>query len=85
MIIGCDLISSLGIDTHGTDMTIHWDYATIPWNDTDSTKNYVFSLSQYNALFNSEINIMKRIFDARYWKMVLNTLYKAPLVFILKE
>ena len=66
MIIGRDLICSLGIDTHGTDMTINWDYATIPCNDIDSTKNYVFALSKYNVPFNSEINIMKRIFDARY-------------------
>ena len=31
MIIGRDLISSLGIDIHGADITIHWDDAAIPW------------------------------------------------------
>ena len=30
MIIGRDLIRSLGIDIHGADMTIHWDNAAIP-------------------------------------------------------
>ena len=30
MIIGFDLISSLGIDIHGDEMTIHWDDAVIP-------------------------------------------------------
>ena len=30
MIICRDLISSLGIDIHGADMTIHWDDAAIP-------------------------------------------------------
>ena len=29
MIIGCDLIWSLGIDIHGVDMSIHWDDAAI--------------------------------------------------------
>ena len=37
MIIGRDLIKSLGIDIHGGDMTIHWDDASIPWRDIDST------------------------------------------------
>ena len=36
MIIGRDLIRSLGIDIHGTDMTIHWDNAAIPWRNIDS-------------------------------------------------
>ena len=31
IIIGRDLIRSLGIDIHGGDMTIHWDDAAIPW------------------------------------------------------
>ena len=35
MIIGCNLIGSLVIDIHGADMTIHWDYATIPWSNID--------------------------------------------------
>ena len=30
MIIGRDLIRSLGIVIHGSEMTIHWDDATIP-------------------------------------------------------
>ena len=66
MIIGRDLISSLGIDIHGADMTIHWDNATIPWRNIDSTTNDVFTLSQYNAPFNSETKQMKSILDAKY-------------------
>ena len=46
MIIGCDLIISLCIDIHGSDMTIHLDDASIPWHDIDSTTNYVFEISQ---------------------------------------
>ena len=30
MIIGSDLIISLGINIHGADITIHWDNAAIP-------------------------------------------------------
>ena len=35
-------------------MTIHWDDATIPWRDIDSTAKYVLTLSQNNAPFNYE-------------------------------
>ena len=68
MIIGRDLSISLGIDIHGADMTIHWDDPAIPWRNIDSTRNNVFALSQYNAPFNSETKIMKRILDAKYFK-----------------
>ena len=69
MIIGRDLIGSFGIDIHGADMTIHWEDAAIPWRDIDTTTNNVFALSQYNAPLNYEINIMKRILDAKYNKI----------------
>ena len=68
MIIGRDLIRSLGIDIHGVDMTIHWDDAAIPWRDIDSTAKDVFALSQYNSPFNAETKRMKRILDAKYSK-----------------
>ena len=35
MIIGCDLIRSLGIDIHGAAMAIHWDDVAIPWRNID--------------------------------------------------
>ena len=55
IIIGRDLTRSLGIDIHGADMTIHWDYSAIPWCDIDFTRNDVFALSQYNVqLWNQE-------------------------------
>ena len=66
LIIVRDLIRYLGIDIHGSDMTIHWDDAAIPWRDIDSTTYDVFKLSKYNALFNSETKRMKRILDAKY-------------------
>ena len=66
MIIGCDLMRSLGIDIHSADMTIHWDDAVMPWRDIDSTTKNVFALSQYNAPLNSETKQMKRIIDAKY-------------------
>ena len=74
MIIGRDLIISLGIDIHGADMTIHWDDAAIPWRDIDSTKNDVFVLYQYNALFNYETKRTKRILNAKYTKADLKTI-----------
>ena len=68
MIIGRDLIRSLGIDIRGDDMTFHWDDAAIPWRDIDSKTNDVFALSQHNAPFNAETKRMKRILDAKYSK-----------------
>ena len=68
MIIGRELIRSLGIDIHGGDMTIHWDDAAIPWRDIDSIAKYVFALLQHNAPFNAETKRMKRILDAKYSK-----------------
>ena len=68
MIIDRNLIRSLGIDIHGADMTIHWDYSAIPWRDIDSTTNGMFALSQQNTTFNSETKGMKRILDAKISK-----------------
>ena len=74
MIIGCDLIRSLGIDIHGVDTAIHWYDATIPWRDIDSTAKYVFALSQHNAPFNTETKRMKRILDAKHSKADIKTI-----------
>ena len=74
MIIGRELIRSFGFDSHGTDITIHWDNAVIPWHDIDSTARDVFALSQHNAPFNSETKIMKRILDAKYSKGDIKTI-----------
>ena len=74
MVIGCDLNQSLVIDIHGSDMTIHWYVAAIPWRDIDSKTNNVFALLQYKALFISETNRMKRILDDKYTKAYLKTI-----------
>ena len=68
MIIVGNLTSSLGIDIHDAAMNIHWDDSAIRWRDIDSTRNNIFSLLQYNAPFNSETKIMKRILNAKYTK-----------------
>ena len=74
MIIGRDLIRSLGIDIHGADMTIHCNYAAIPWRKIDPTTNDVLALLQYNAPLNSETNRTKRILEAKYSKVDLKTI-----------
>ena len=74
MIIGRDLIRSLGIDVHGVDMTIHWDDAAITWRDIDFTAKDVFALLQHNAPFNAETKRMKRILDAKYFKADIKTI-----------
>ena len=74
MIIGRELIRSLGFDIHGTDMTIHWDDAAILWRNKDSTTNDLFALSQHNASFSSERKRMKRILNAKYSKADIKTI-----------
>ena len=85
MIIGRDLIRSLGFDSHGTDMTIHWDDAAILWRNIDSTTNDVFVLSQNNAPFNSERKRMKRILDAKYSKADIKTIAESSTHLDLQE
>ena len=74
MIIGIDVIISLGIDIHGADMTIPWDDAAIRWRDIDSTTNDVFALSQYNAPFNSETKrtLNQQQFSVSLYYMLIN-------------
>ena len=74
MIIGHELIRSLGFYIHGTDMTIHWDYEAIPWRNIHSTEKYVFAPSQHNAPFNAETKRMKRILNAKYSKADIKTM-----------
>ena len=74
MIIGSDLIISLGIEIHGNGTTIRWEDDAIPWRDIDSTTNNVFALSQQNAPFKSKTKRMKRILDAKYSKADIKTI-----------
>ena len=85
MIIGRDLIRSLGIDIRGSDITIHCDYAAIPWSNIDSTTNDVFALSQYNAPFKSETKRMKRILDDKYIEADLKTIAESSFRLDLQE
>ena len=85
MIIGRELIRSLGFDSHVTDMTIHWYYAIILWRDIDSTTNDLFALSQHNAPFNSERKRMKRILDAKYSKADIKTIAESSTHLDLQE
>ena len=38
MLIGRDLITSLGLDVKGSDQSIKWDDAAIPWRDMELTQ-----------------------------------------------
>ena len=74
MIIDRESIRSLGFDSHGTDMNIHWDNTAILWRDIDTTKNNVFALSQHNAPLNPERKRMKRNMDVKYSKADIKTI-----------
>ena len=85
MIICCDLVSSLGFDIHGPDITIHWDDAAILCRNIYSTANDVFELSQHSAPFNSETKRMKRILDAKYSKADIKTIAESSTHLDLQE
>ena len=85
MIIGSYLINSLGIDIRGAEMTIHWYNSAISWRDIDSTTKNLFAIPQYNAPFNSETRIMKRILDVKYTKADLKIITESSSYLGLKE
>ena len=85
MILGRDLIRSLGIDINGAYMTIPRDDTSIPWRNIDPKTNNVFALLQYNELFNSETKRMKRIIDAKYTKANLKTISESSTKLDLQE
>jgi hypothetical protein len=62
MIIGRDLMVKLGLDAKGSDLSIEWDDAAIPWRDMESTVDDHYLVD--NA--NQPDNRTKRILDASY-------------------
>jgi hypothetical protein len=65
MIIGQDLITDLGLDINGSDLSIFWDDAAIPWRDIDATINDAFL--SYRPSHQPEKSTRK-ILDATYKK-----------------
>jgi hypothetical protein len=70
MIIGRDLITSLGLDVKGSDQSIKWDDAAIPWRDMESTQAdaYFADDRHANQPVEQEIQRMTDILDAKYSK-----------------
>ena len=70
MIISRDLITSLGLELKGNDLSIKWDDAAIPWHDMDASKEDLF-LSEdpsLNEPIEQELQCMTDILDAKYAK-----------------
>jgi hypothetical protein len=42
MIIGRDLITSMQLDVKGSNMSMQWDDAAIPWRNIDTTVDDIF-------------------------------------------
>jgi hypothetical protein len=63
MIIGRDLIIDLGLDAKGSDLSICWDDAAIPWREVDSTLKDAFL--SYIPTHRPSKRI-KQILDAEY-------------------
>ena len=85
MIIDRESIRSLGFESHGTYMTIHWYNYAILWLNIDSTTNDVFALSQHNAPFNSERKRMNASSMLNILNPILKPSQKAPLILIFKK
>ena len=66
MIIGRDMITELGIDLKGSDLSINWDDAAIPWRDMDSTLNDVFLSYSANHQPETRSTRTSKILDATY-------------------
>jgi hypothetical protein len=74
MIIGRDLITSLQPDVKGSNMSIKWDDAAIPWRNIDSTVQDIYlaeDTKSYHPV-EQEMNRMNEILDAKYSKADLN-------------
>jgi hypothetical protein len=62
MIIGRDLMVKLGLDAKGSDLSIEWDDAAIPWRDMESTVDDHYLIDNANL----PDGRTKRILDASY-------------------
>jgi transposase InsO family protein len=77
MIIGRDLITSLGLDAKGSDLSIKWEDAAIPWRDMDCTVADVYHADLHSAQpVEQELKRMTDILDAKYTKANLEEVVK---------
>ena len=71
MIIGRDLLTSLGLDVKGSDQTIKWDDSVIPWRDMDSSIADIYTaedLYYTQPPMEQEVQRITEILDAKYKK-----------------
>jgi predicted aspartyl protease len=68
MIIGRDLITSLQLDVKGSNLSIQWDDAAIPWRDIDSTSADIYLTEDRQSYqpIEQEMQRMTDILDAKY-------------------
>jgi hypothetical protein len=77
MVIGRDLMIELGLDTLGSNQSIVWDDAAIPWREYDSTLEDAFMYDLHGAdnhPFTKEVRRMSEILDAKYEKADLKAI-----------
>jgi predicted aspartyl protease len=74
MIIGRDLITSIQLDIKGSDLSIQWDDAAIPWRNIDSTVDDIYLAEDRHsyAPIEQEMQRMTDILDAKYKKANLS-------------
>ncbi len=64
MIIGRDLMTSIGLDVRGSDQSIQWDDAILPWRNIDVTHDEVYLATPQDE----QIKRLTEILDAKYEK-----------------
>jgi hypothetical protein len=74
MIIGRDLITSLQLDIKGSNMSIKWDDAAIPWRNIDSTVEDIYLAEDRRSYqpIEQEMQRMTDILNAKYKKANLD-------------
>ena len=74
MIIGRDLISSLQLDIKGSDLSIKWDDAAIPWRNIGSTVEDIYLAEDRQSYqpVEQEMQWMTNILDAKHKKAILD-------------
>jgi hypothetical protein len=70
MIVGRDLITSTQLDVKGSNMSIQWDDAAIPWRNIDATVDDIFLTEERHSYqpMEQEMQRMNKILDAKYSK-----------------
>ena len=81
MIIGCNLILTLGLEIKGDDLSIKWEDSAIPWRDMDSKVEDAYFIDDLftNSPVEQEMQRITEILDTKYKKAYLKKIVDAAV------